>query len=76
MSELLLSLRSTAEHPGGALAVWSFCIAAIAFWAGVAHLVTGLSIGIIAVVAAMLAMAAIPFAGRLAYMVWQDQPDG
>jgi len=76
MSELVLSLRSTAKHPWRALAVWSFCIAAILFWAGVVHVITGLSIGAIAVVAVPLGMAAVPFAGRLAAMVWQEQPDG
>lgn len=71
-----MSLRASAEHPGRVLAVWIFCVAAIVFWTGVIQYLTGLPVLAIGAVATLLCIAAIPVAGKLAQVVWQDQTDG
>ncbi len=76
MSELVMSLRTTAQHPGRVLAVWAFCVAAIAFWAGVIQYLGNLPIAAVALVAAVFGLLAIPFAGQIAYLVWEDRADG
>jgi|GEM_PF-4144723 len=58
------------------LVVWVFCATAIAFWAGVVQYATGFSAGWIALAGGILALAAIPFAGHIAYIVWEEPVDG
>ena len=76
MSGLVMSLRVTTQHPGRVFAVWVFCVAAIAFWAGVLQYLAGLPAMPTVGGAALLSIVAIPFAGSLARVVWPDQTDG
>lgn len=76
MSELVMTLRTTAQHPGRVLGVWVFCLAAIAFWASVIQYLANLPAAAVVLVAAALGLLAIPFAGQVAYMVWEEAADG
>lgn len=76
MSGVELSLRSAITHPKRVLAVWAFCVATIAFWAAVVQYLAGLPVLPVVLVAAAFGVAAIPFAGRLTYIVWEDAADG
>ena len=75
MSDLVMSLRASAERPGRIMAVWLFCVAAIVFWAVVLQYLTGVPALAVGGVAALLCIAAIPAAGRLAQIVWEEQLD-
>ena len=76
MSTLELSGQAGGDHPRRMLAVWGFCAAAIAFWVGMACYLTALPVAAAMVAAVVLALAVIPLAGRIAYIVWQDDADG
>ena len=76
MSGLVMTLRTTAQRPGRVLAVWSFCVAAIAFWAAVIQYLGDLPIVAVVLVAAVFGLLAIPFAGKVAYIVWEGTADG
>ena len=76
LSTLELPSRASGHHPRRVLAVWGFCVAAITFWIGTACYLTALPFAVAMVAAVILALAVIPLAGRIAYIVWQDDPDG
>ena len=72
MTAPTLSIRSSIQSPRRVLAVWLFCIAAVAFWIGVLQLVTGLPIAIAALVIGFLSLATLPCAARMVPIIWDD----
>jgi hypothetical protein len=76
VSGLVMSLRSSAQHPGRVLAVWAFCVVTIVFWLGLLHYLTGLALGPTLLAIVTLALIAVPLAGRLSLIVWPPEEDG
>jgi hypothetical protein len=58
------------------LSVWAFCVAALVFWIGALHLITGLPVVIAVMAVVVLSLAALPCASRMTRIIWDDEWDG